>query len=103
MRRVTKITDALNQVTGEEMGSLFDCAPPATSVQAEIESAPLTRNSNKPWRGAKSSNDPISLSHKSIVIPDPITPVRTVKLCSSDARSKSQPGHTLKRKGRVPA
>jgi hypothetical protein len=32
----------------EEMGSLLDFAPSSTYVQAEIESAPLTRNSNKP-------------------------------------------------------
>jgi len=28
--------------------------------QAEIDSAPHPRNSNKAWRSAKSSNDPIS-------------------------------------------
>ena len=58
------------------MGSLLDFAPPSTYVHAEIESAPLARNSNKSWFSAKSSNDPIS-SHllrfppRSTAIPPP--------------------------------
>ena len=59
------------------MGSLLDFAPPSTHVHAEIESVPLTRNSNKPWLRSKSSNEPIS-SHllrfppRSTAIPPPL-------------------------------
>ena len=49
-------------------GSLLDFAPRSTYVQAEIESAPLTRNCIKPRRGAKSMTPSLLVMISSLLV-----------------------------------